>query len=94
MLLRTVNTLGRALAWFGIEPGCFELEPMLDAARAATGLDDFGRDDFRRPLALLLDDIQSMGRELTTVARIGLERDLPRSERSSRPCPRCSRPTR
>lgn len=77
--IRIINAVGRTLARFGIEPGEFELDALLDKARAATGLDDFGPDHFREPLAVLCADIAELGGELSTVARLGLVRDIGRS---------------
>lgn len=77
--IRAINTIGRGLAALGVEPGRFELEPLLAKARAATGFEDFGRDEFRVPLAQLLADIRELGTGLSTVARLGLGRDIPRS---------------
>jgi hypothetical protein len=76
--IRLINGIGRGLARIGIAPGNFEPEALLAKARATTGLEDFGPPQFREPLALLCDDIRAMGRELSTVARIGLDRDIGR----------------
>jgi hypothetical protein len=78
-VVRTINTAGRALAQLGIEPGQIELDTLLERARVATGLEPFGRDDFRAPLETLLEDMRAMGRSLSTIGRLGLERDLIRS---------------
>ncbi|MFO7564068.1 MAG: sulfotransferase [Enhygromyxa sp.] len=77
--IRIINGIGRGLARVGIEPGEFEVEALLARARAATRLDDFGSLRFCEPLAVLCEDIRAMGRELSTVARIGLVRDIGRS---------------
>ncbi|PRQ04773.1 hypothetical protein ENSA5_05380 [Enhygromyxa salina] len=74
-----MNAVGKGLAWVGIEPGVFEVEQLLAKARAAVGLEDFGGDEFLEPLGVLCCDIREMGRELSTVARLGLVRDLQRS---------------
>lgn len=78
-VIQAINTVGRGLAAIGLEPGRFEVEALLDKARTATGFEDFGRDEFRVPLAQLLADIREMGRELSTIGRLGLYRDLLRS---------------
>jgi hypothetical protein len=82
LIIRAINTVGRGLARFGIGPGRLELEALLEQARVATGLEDFGLDEFRVPLTQLLADIDGLGRDLTMVARLGLWRDIPRSLRT------------
>lgn len=81
-IIRAINTVGRGLAGLGLGPGRLEIDALLDEARAATGLEDFGRDEFRVPLAQLLADIDALGHGLSTVARLGLWRDIPRSLRT------------
>lgn len=52
--IRLANRLGAARR--------IEVEPLLDAARLATGLDDFGDPAFREPLAVLLDSVNREAR--------------------------------
>ena len=51
------------------EPVVFTEDAVLGAAAAQTGLDDFGRDQFREPLAAILDSVERDG-HLTPFGRI------------------------
>lgn len=55
----------------------FTEEAVLDAACGATGLSDFGADDFRRRLAIWLQAVDE-DEELGAVGRIGVFRDITR----------------
>jgi hypothetical protein len=54
--LESLNTIGRN-GWIALDE-----ESLFAEARARTGLDDFGDDVFREPLAVLLDSIAREGR--------------------------------
>ena len=53
-----VNALGRMLDRLGWRPVPLNDEAMLDAVRRKTHLDDFGAEDFRGPLKLLLKSLE------------------------------------
>jgi hypothetical protein len=59
-VLNTVMALGRRTG-LGAVP-VLDKEPLLDGARAITGLDDFGDPWFERPLEVLLDAVKSEAR--------------------------------
>ena len=70
-----VNTAGRGLRRLGIEPVSLEEDSLLEAACRATGLDDFGGDEFREPLRLILGGLQTEAR-LTLLGRLAARQDL------------------
>lgn len=55
----------------------FSEDAVLNAAREATGLNDFGDDDFRKRLAVWLQAVNE-DEELATIGRIGVFRDITR----------------
>ena len=55
----------------------FSEESVLDAARKATGLSDFGSDEFRKRLSVWLRAVDE-DKELATIGRIGVMRDITR----------------
>ena len=57
-----INGLGRALGRLGLRPGALCEAALLDAARRATGLWDYGDDAFREPLARQLAAIEAEAR--------------------------------
>ena len=59
--VRLLNAAGRGANVIGIHPVKLELQALLDTACRNTGLTDFGDDDFREPLALLLDCLEKEG---------------------------------
>ena len=73
--IRTANALGSVLSRVEIPPISLDERDLLDAARRATGLDDFGDDDFREPLRRLLLCLKTEA-DLTLVGRIAARRDL------------------
>jgi len=72
--VRVVNALGPALERAGVGRPAFDERGLIDAARRETRLDDFGRDEFREPLRLLLRGYETEAR-LTLVGRIAARRD-------------------
>jgi len=73
--IRAANGLGSLLDRAGVRLVSLEEGDLLDAARRATGLDDFGDDDFREPLRRLLFCLEHEA-DLTLVGRIAARRDL------------------
>jgi hypothetical protein len=73
--IRAANTLGSALSRAGLPLVSLEERDLLDAARRAARLDDFGDDDFRGPLGRLLSCLEHEA-DLTLVGRIAARRDL------------------
>jgi hypothetical protein len=67
--VRAINAAGRAAARLGQRIPSLDEDALLAAARAKTGLDDFGPDDFREGLRALLASLESEAR-LTTLGRI------------------------
>ncbi|HXJ78330.1 MAG TPA: sulfotransferase [Candidatus Methylomirabilis sp.] len=73
--IRTANALGAVLRRVGVPFVSLDEQDLLDAARRATGLDDFGDDSFREPLRHLLACLETEA-DLTLVGRIAAHRDL------------------
>jgi hypothetical protein len=73
--VRLLNLAGRAVNGIGIHPIKLELEQLLHQARENTGLTDFGGNEFRQPLALLLDSLEREAR-LSLLGRIVARGDL------------------
>jgi hypothetical protein len=73
--ISAINGVGVALSGVGVRLVSLDEKALLDAARRATGLDDFGEADFREPLRRLLDALESEG-DLTLLGRIAAHRDL------------------
>jgi hypothetical protein len=73
--IRTANALGVVLGRMGVPLVSLDQQDLFEAARRATGLDDFGDDDFRDPLALLLSCLETEA-DLTLVGRIAASRDV------------------
>jgi hypothetical protein len=71
----TANAAGRALRRFGLEPVSLEERSLLEAACRATGLDDFGGEEFREPLRLILEGLEAEAR-LTLLGRVVARQDL------------------
>jgi hypothetical protein len=72
--VRAINALGASLARAGIEPG-LEAEDLIGAARRRTRLVDFGGDDFRTGLKVLLHSLAEEAR-LTTIGRIAARKRI------------------
>lgn len=76
--VRLLNLAGKAANAVGIHPITLELEPLLYQARKNTGLTDFGGEEFRQPLALLLDSLEHEAR-LSLLGRVIARGDLLRT---------------
>ena len=72
--LRAVNISGHMLERLGRRPVALDERSLLEAARRVTGLDDFGGDEFREPLRILLRGYETEAR-LTLLGRIAARRD-------------------
>jgi len=55
---RLLNLAGRGANVVGLHPVSLGLEHLLQKATNNTGLSDFGGDEFRQPLALLLESLE------------------------------------
>jgi hypothetical protein len=72
--MRAMNVGGRALTGLGFQPVTLDEHSILDEACHQTGLDDFGGDEFREPLRLLLYTYETEAR-LTLLGRIAARAD-------------------
>jgi hypothetical protein len=73
--LRALNAGGRALDAAGLRLARLDLDDLLRTAQARTGLSDFFGDEFREPLARLVDSLQREAR-LTPVGRVLARQDI------------------
>jgi hypothetical protein len=73
--LRRLNALGRDSLASGGALVPLDVESLLGAARAGTGLGDFGPDDFREPLSVLVDSLEHEA-GLTLMGRLLARGDL------------------
>src|SRR5262245_66519052 len=73
--ISAVNGVGVALSKLELRLVSLDEEHLLDTARRATGLDDFGEADFREPLRRLLHALETES-DLTLLGRIAAHRDL------------------
>ncbi len=76
--VRLLNLVGRAANGVGLHPVALGFDALLQKARDNTGLVDFGEDDFRDPLALLLDGLEKEAR-LSLLGRMIARADLLRT---------------
>jgi len=76
--VRLLNLAGRGANAIGLQPVSLGLEKLLQTARENTGLSDFGEEDFRRPLALLLECLEKEA-DLSMLGRIVARSDLVRT---------------
>lgn len=76
--VRLLNLAGRGANALGIHPIDLSLDKLLQTAMANTGLSDFGENDFRQPLALLLDSLEQEA-DLSLLGRIIARGDLVRT---------------
>jgi hypothetical protein len=67
--VRALNVGGRALRQLGVEPPALDVETLQRAARARTGLSEYGAWDIAEPLERLLKSYRDEAR-LTTLGRI------------------------
>src|SRR5262245_2775299 len=73
--IRVANTAGRGLRGLGIKAVSLDERSLLGTARGETGLEDFGGDEFREPLRLVLEGLETEAR-LTLLGRVVARRDL------------------
>ncbi len=73
--IRATKAMGSVLSRTGLPAVAFDEERLLDAARRATRLEDFGDDRFREPLRVLLRGIETEAR-LSMLGRIVAWRDM------------------
>lgn len=73
--IRATNAVGRMLGRAGLSTVPLEEHSVLDAARRATHLDDFGDEAFREPLRMLLRDLDTASR-LTFLGRVVARHDM------------------
>ncbi len=78
MPVRLLNLAGRGANTVGIHPVNLDADYLLRTAQKNTGLDDFGEDDFRQPLALLLDSLEKEA-DLSLLGRMVAKADLLRT---------------
>ena len=67
--VRILNLAGRSARAAGWQPVSLDFDKLLNKARDNTGLNDFGEDDFRDPLKLLLSGLETEAR-LSTLGRV------------------------
>ena len=75
LAVRAINGAGAALRKLGIPLLPLEEEPLLRAARAETGLDDFGGEQFREGLRRLLESLNAEA-QLNVLGRFGARTTL------------------
>ena len=73
--IRATNRMGSVLSRAGLPTIALDGQRLLDAARRATRLEDFGDDAFREPLRLLLRGLETEAR-LTLLGRIVARQDM------------------
>lgn len=78
LTVRAMNAAGRAANAVGLQPVSLDFDKLLATARDNTGLSDFGEDDFRDPLKLLLRCIEEEA-QLTLLGRMIARADLLRT---------------
>tara|TARA_R110002049_G_scaffold110858_2_gene259972 strand:+ start:1904 stop:3142 length:1239 start_codon:yes stop_codon:yes gene_type:complete len=76
--VRLMNLVGRGANTIGIQPIDLSLDKLLQTAMKNTGLTDFGEEDFRQPLALLLDSLEREA-DLSLLGRVIARGDLVRT---------------
>jgi hypothetical protein len=74
-VIRAANAAGRGLHGLGVAAVSLDERSLLEAACRQTGLDDFGGDEFREPLRLVLHGLETEAR-LTLLGRLVARRDL------------------
>lgn len=73
--VRLMNLAGRGANAIGIEPIKLDVESLLEKSSSNTGLSDFGGDEFRAPLALLLTSLEKEAK-LSLMGRLIARGDL------------------
>jgi hypothetical protein len=74
-VIRAANRTLRFLRRLGVDPGSLDEGSLLEAACRETGLEDYGGDEFREPLSLVLHGLETEAR-LTPLGRVVARRDL------------------
>ncbi len=73
-----MNLAGEGAGWLGLQPIKLSVESLLEKAQGNTGLSDFGGDEFRQPLALLVDSLEKEA-HLSLLGRLVARGDLLRT---------------
>ncbi len=73
-----MNLAGEGARWIGLNPIKLDVEGLLEKAATNTGLSDFGEDEFRQPLALLVEGLENEA-NLSTMGRLVARSDLLRT---------------
>jgi hypothetical protein len=76
--VRLINLAGRAARGVGLRPIDLRVDALLSAARRNTGLAEFGGDEFREPLARLVDSLEREA-HLSLLGRLVARGDLLRT---------------
>ena len=76
--VRLMNLAGAGAARIGLQPIKLRVDSLLEKAIANTGLTDFDGDEFRQPLALLIEGLENEA-NLSTMGRIVARSDLLRT---------------
>ena len=76
--LRLMNLAGEGARRIGLQPIKLDVDGLLEKAMASSGLTDFGGDEFRQPLALLVESLEKEA-NLSTMGRIVARTDLLRT---------------
>jgi len=76
--VRLMNLAGARARSIGLSPVELSVEALLDKAMANSGLTDFGGDEFRQPLALLIDSLEQEA-NLSLLGRLVARGDLLRT---------------
>jgi hypothetical protein len=74
-IIRAANATGGCLHRLDIRTVSLDEDSLLEAARRETGLEDFGGDEFREPLRLVLHGLETEA-HLTLLGRVVARRDL------------------
>lgn len=75
---RLMNLAGEGARRIGFQPIKLDVASLLEKAQSNTGLTDFGGDEFRAPLALLVDSLEKEAK-LSTLGRMVARGDLLRT---------------
>lgn len=73
-----MNLAGEGARWIGLQPIKLDVEGLLEKAATNTGLSNFGGDEFRKPLALLVEGLENEA-NLSTMGRLVARSDLLRT---------------
>ena len=76
--VKLMNFAGRGATALGLDPVSLNPDKLLKKARNNTGLSDFGEDDFRQPLQILLESLEGEAR-LSLMGRMIARADLLRT---------------